>query len=104
MSGQKLAAQVLATAFAVYATDSDLAGTAARAYGFEVTTGGTGEARFNVGCSGEAFGVANRTTLSIREILDATNRLSTNGVIYVNSRLRTPANDVYDCINNTGDI
>ncbi|MFO0804997.1 MAG: SdrD B-like domain-containing protein [Gemmataceae bacterium] len=104
VSGQKLAAQVLATAFAVYATDSDLAGTAARAYGFEVTTGGTGEARFNVGCSGASFGVADRTVLSIREILDATNRLSANGVIYVNSRLRTPANDVYDCINNTGDI
>lgn len=104
VSGQKLSAQVLATAFAVYATDSDLAGTAARAYGFEVTTGGTGESRFNVGCNGEAFGVANRTVLTIREILDATNRLSANGVIYVNSRLRTPANDVYDCINNTGDI
>ena len=55
--GPKLDAQVMATAFAVYVTDSDLASTNASQYGFIVTSAGTGAATFNVGSIGAAFGV-----------------------------------------------
>ena len=103
--GQKLDAQVLATAFAVYVTDSDLAGNNAAPYGFTVSSSGTGASTFSVGGSGLAFGVANNTRLTILQILAATNARSVGGRIYNGSTsLRNLANTVYDGINQGGDI
>jgi uncharacterized repeat protein (TIGR01451 family) len=103
--GQKLDAQVLATAFAVYVTDSDLAGNNAAQYGFTVSSAGTGAATFSVGNSGAAFGVANDTRLTILQILTATNAQTVGGNLYNDSTaLRNLANTVYDGINQGGDI
>jgi protocatechuate 3,4-dioxygenase beta subunit len=105
MNGQKLQAQVLAVALASYVTDSDLAGTVARQYGFQVNSSGTASALFNIGSNGAAFGVANNTTMSIFDILRATNARSSGGVLYKGiQNLKNLANTVYDGINNTGDI
>jgi hypothetical protein len=103
--GQKLEAQVFSVALATYVTDSDLAGTYASRYGFEVTSAGTGSATFNIGASGTAFGVANDTVMTVLEILRATNARSTGGVLYNGVQsLKNLANSVYDGINRTGDI
>ncbi|MCY2928658.1 MAG: SpaA isopeptide-forming pilin-related protein [Planctomycetota bacterium] len=106
VKGQKLNAQVLAVAFAVYATNSTLAGgTIAAKYGFTVSAAGTGAALFNVGTSGAAFGVANGTTLSIMDILLAANNQAVNGVLYAGvTSLQNMANVVFDGINTSGDI
>jgi hypothetical protein len=103
--GQKLNAQVLATAFAVYVTDSDLAGNNAVQYGFIVNSNGTGAATFSVGSSGAAFGVANNTRLTVLQFLKATNAQTVGGNLYNGSTsLRNLANTIYDGINQGGDI
>ncbi len=106
VTGQKLEAQVLATALAVYVTKSSLAGgTMAASYGFTVNSTGTGAKTYNVGANGAAFGVANNTTLTILQILQATNSQSVNGVLYNgDSTKRNMANTIYDGINTKGDI
>ena len=53
--GPKIDAQVMATALAVYVTNTNLAGSSATAYGFQVSSAGTGAATFSVGTSGAAF-------------------------------------------------
>ncbi len=103
--GQKLDAQVLAIALAVYVTDSDLAGNNAAAYGFIVTTSGTGSATYSVGINGAAFGIANNNRQTILQLLRATNSLSAGGILYNGSTsLRNMANSVYVGINTGGDI
>ena len=103
--GQKLDAQVLATALAVYVTDLDLAGNNAQAFGFTVTSRGTGAATYNVQGNGLAFGVANNTRLTIMQILRAANSVAIGGNLYGgNSSLRNLANNVFDGINTSGDI
>jgi hypothetical protein len=110
----KLDAQILATALAVYVTNQNLAGTTATAYGFTVTAQSVGVATFNVGANGAAFGVANGATLSVMDILLATNARSCNGLLYdkdlsgeigrLETILREMANEVYSGINALGDI
>ncbi len=79
----KLDAQVFATALAVYVTNGTLAGTAAAAYGFTVTEYGTGiTSTFNVGNCGQAFGVANGTTLTILDMLLAVDNYSHEGRLF----------------------
>jgi hypothetical protein len=110
VKGQKLEAQVLATALAVYVTNQSLAGTAAVPYGFVVTAEGVGAATFNVGSRGEAFGVANGTELTVMDLLRATDRMSKNGVLYEDldpvrmKRLRDLANALYTDLNEAGAI
>ncbi len=103
-----LDAQVMALAFAVYCTNSNLAGgTMAASYGFIVNGEGTGIATFNVGSSGAAFGVANNTTMSVMDMLEATDSLSAggNGQIYNgNTALRSLADVVYARINSQGQV
>jgi hypothetical protein len=105
---QKLDAQVLATALAVYVTKTSLAGgTYAAPYGFLVSDGGTDSATWSVGTDGAAFDVANGTTLTIMDFLLATDRKSrgSNGNLYSgNATLRTMANDAYSAINQNGGI
>jgi hypothetical protein len=105
VSGQKLDAQVFATALNVYATTLSLGGTAAAAYGFTVTAAGVGACTWNVGTSGAAFGVANDSVLSVLDILRAANDRAVGGVLYGGNRtLRNLANAVFDGINQAGDI
>jgi len=105
VKGQKLDAQVLATALAVYVTTNSLSGNVATQYGFLVTNAGTGASTFNVGSNGLAFGVANQTTLTVFQILKAANQQAQQGVLYNgNVDLRNRANTVFDGINQTGDI
>jgi hypothetical protein len=114
VSGIKLDAQVLAVTFAVYATDYDLGGTAASAYGFRVNEAGLGAALFNVGSKGEAFNIPKYTTTTVYELLQRADAMSSNGILYdVNgsgslssseNNLRSLANAVFTAINEAGDV
>ncbi len=130
----KLDAQVLAVALATYvtkeslveiafdtsATDPDLI-VAVQSYGFQVTVGGVGSAWLNVGDFGAAFGVDDNTEVQIIDLLLATDRMSTGGLLYDfdhdgdasddggdgviddwEQLLRTLANDAYSAINEQG--
>src|SRR5262249_55571277 len=102
--------KVLATALAVYVTNRTLAGDAGVAYGFEVTDYGVGAATFNVGASGAALGGANNTTLTVMDILLATDRRSSNGVLFydpdagVMQTRRSLADPLYSDLTQAGDI
>jgi hypothetical protein len=102
----KVEAQVLATALAVYVTNSTLAGgTFAQSYGFIVNTSGTGSAEFNVRSYGSAFGVATNAVLSIFDLLKQSNALAIDGVLNGgNDAKRKLTNALYLAINQTGDI
>ena len=101
----KVDSQVMATALACYVTNSTLAGTTASAYGFLVTEYGVGIATFNVGTSGDAFGVADNTEMTILDILQATDSQTVDGFLYADADyLRALANQVYTDINEGGDI
>ena len=102
--GPKLEAQVLNLAFAVYVTDTDLAGTVAAKYGFKVSAGGTGSMTWNVGKAGAAVGVANGTTLTVMQILQGLDARASGGVVWNgNHTMRSLANDLVDSINRFGD-
>lgn len=106
MKGVKLDAQVLATALSVYATSATLDSTGVAAqYGFLVSGDGVATAMFNVGSNGAAFGVADNTTMTIMDLLLATNSQAVNGVLYNgNTAKRTMANNVYSAVNQAGGI
>jgi hypothetical protein len=106
LKGVKLDAQVLATALSVYATNATLDPTKVAAqYGFTVSGDGAGTATVNVGSNGDAFGVANNTTLTVMDLLLATNDQAVNGVLYNgNTARRNEANNVYSAVNNAGGI
>ena len=83
LKGEKLDAQVLATALAVYVTDATLDSTGVGAqYGFTVGGNGVGTATFNVGSNGDAFGVANNTAMTVMDLLLAADAQAVNGVLY----------------------
>ncbi len=111
----KVDAQVFATALAVYVTNQTLAGSTASGYGFVVTQNGLGASTFNVGSSGQAFGVANNSSVSVLDLLLAVNARSHNGRLYdldddgdandsTETVLRTKANNIFSAINEQGDI
>jgi uncharacterized delta-60 repeat protein len=106
LHGVKLDAQVLATALNVYATNATLDSTKVAApYGFTVSGDGLGAAAVNVGGDGDAFGVANNTTMTVVDLLVATDAQSVNGVLYNgNATKRSHANDVYSAINQAGGL
>jgi hypothetical protein len=104
--GPKLDAQVLATALSVYATNATLDSTqAAAAYGFTVSGYGLGTATVNVGSNGDAFGVANNTTMTVMDLLLATDDQAVMGLLYNgNTAKRNEANAVYSTLNDAGGI
>jgi hypothetical protein len=104
--GPKVEAQLLATALAVYVTNATLNDTAAGAqYGFVITETGLGTATWDVGENGEAFGVANGTTLTVLDLLLRADAQSLNGILYSgNTARRKQANNVFAAINEAGDI
>ena len=105
VGGQRAEAQVLAAALDVYATTRSLGGNAGSAYGFVVSTAGVGASTFNVGLNGAAFGVANGTTLTVLQLIQATNAQATSGTLYAgNASKKTMAYNVFNAIANVGGI
>jgi hypothetical protein len=106
LQGVKVDAQVLATALNVYATNATLDSTRVAAqYGFTVSGDGLGAAAVTVGSDGDAFGVANNTTMTVMDLLLATDAQAVNGVLYNgNTTKRSHANDVYSAINQAGSL
>ncbi|MFN0010038.1 MAG: SdrD B-like domain-containing protein [Phycisphaerales bacterium] len=106
ISGMKIDAQVMAVALAVYATDTDLAGgTYAAAYGFSVSSSGTGAKTFSVGSAGSAIGVSNNSVMSIFDILKKASNVASGGTLFAsNSSNRSLLNNLFDAINQSGDI
>jgi hypothetical protein len=104
--GVKLDAQVLATALSVYATNATLDSTqAAATYGFTVSSYGVGAATTSVGCNGDAFGVANNTTMTVLDLLLATDAQAVNGLLYgSDTTKRNDANNVFSALNQSGGI
>jgi hypothetical protein len=101
---QKLDAQVLATALAVYVTDSTLDSTGVGTqYGFTVSGNGVATATYNVGTNGAAFEVADNSTMTVMDILLAVDSQAVNGVLYNGDvAKRTKANNVFSAINQAG--
>ncbi len=100
-------AQVMATALNVYASTLSLGGTAAEApqYGFDATAAGLGAAEFNVGNNGQAFNVANNSTLTVSQMLAVANTKSSNDVLYNNvTSLLVMAYNMFSQINGSGGI
>jgi len=104
--GQKVDAQVMATALAVYVTNATLDSTGVGTqYGFTVSGNGVGTATYNVGDDGAAFGVANNTTVTVMDLLLSVDAQSVNGVLYNgNKAKRDMANDIFSDINEAGSI
>jgi hypothetical protein len=109
------AAQVMATALAVYVTNQSLAGTTAASYGFLVTETGVGSRTFNVADNGDAFDLANNSLVTVLDLLLAANRHSRNGLLYdldgdgdandsEETTFRKMANDLFSAINEAGDL
>jgi hypothetical protein len=97
---------VLATALSVYATSATLDPTQVAAnYSFIVSGDGVGAATWNVGPNGDAFGVANSTTMTVMDLLLATDDQAVNGLLYNgNTTKRNEANTVYSALNEAGSI
>jgi hypothetical protein len=107
LPGSNLQAEVLATALNVYATTQSLGGTAAVAYGFQVTAAGLGAYSFNVGADGAVVGTANNATLNVHELLEAVNDQEASGVLFFDpghAVLRKQANGLFDALNKAGAI
>jgi hypothetical protein len=104
--GVKLDAQLLATALSVYATNATLDPThLAATYGFTVSSDGAGTATANVGRNGDAFDVANNTTMTLMDLLLAADAQAVNGVLYNgNGTKRNEANAVFSAVNQDGGI
>jgi hypothetical protein len=76
----------------------------AAGYGFTVSGDGAGTATVNVGCNGDAFGVANNTKLTVLDLLKDTDAQAISGVLYGgNTTLRKHATDVFSDLNDDGD-
>jgi subtilase family serine protease len=83
-------------------------------YGFDVTAGGLGSAKFNVGDGGEAFGVQDDEELRVIDLLLAADARAHDGLLYDidedgqidngEETLRVLANDVFSAVNEQGDI
>jgi hypothetical protein len=104
--GQRLDAQVLATALAVYVTDGTLDNTGVGTqYGFTVGGNGVATATYNVGTNGAAFGVTDNTVMTVLDLLLAADAQAVNGVLYNgNTAKRNMANNVFSAINQAGSI
>jgi subtilisin family serine protease len=104
--GEDLTARVLATALSVYATNSTLDPTSAAAqYGFTVSGYGVGTASVNVGGNGDAFGVANNTSVTVMDLLLGTDAQTVNGVSYAGkTERRQYASAVYADVIEDGNI
>jgi SdrD B-like domain len=99
VKGQKTDAQILGAALATYVTDSDLAGTVAAGYGFNVSSTGTGAKTYNIGSYGTAIGLSNNTSYSVFQLLQQANFMKQIGQFNANA-----FNSIFDGINSSGDL
>jgi len=100
VTGQKTYAQIMAGALAAYATSSTLAGGAGAAgYGFNVSATGTGAKTYNTGSNGTAIGLANNTSYTVFQLLQAANSSCPLSAAAFNA-----LNNIFSGINQTGDI
>ena len=77
----------------------------AASYGFVVGGDGDGAATWNVGPNGDAWGVANDTTMTVMDLLQATDDQAVNGLLYNgNAARRNQANAVYSALNRAGSV
>jgi autotransporter-associated beta strand protein len=105
LGGSQVQAQVLAKALSVYATTSSLGGAAGASYGFAISAAGLGAQLFSVGKDGAAFGVPNKTTLNVYQLLLAVNAKAVNGILYNGDlTLQTEAADLFNNLNKAGGI
>jgi hypothetical protein len=113
VTGQKAYAQVLATALAVYTTTTSLnSGSAgqslAKGFGFTLSSSGTGAGKFTVpSADWAAFNITSSSgsTLTINQLLQLANKNAKAGILNGgNTTLITETNDVFNGINNAGDI
>ncbi|HLJ97224.1 MAG TPA: S8 family serine peptidase [Gemmataceae bacterium] len=77
--GTGLDAEVLATALEAFATTTSLGGSVGQSYGFTVNSNGLGAYSWNVGASGQPFGVNSNTVLDVYQILLAANNSAAGG-------------------------
>jgi uncharacterized repeat protein (TIGR01451 family) len=100
--------QAFAVALGIYADTSSLGfNDTAKKFGFVIAPGGGGAATFNVGDNGAAFGVANGTTLTVMQFIQAAtdNFSPATGLFYGGDQtLTSDLNNVLNGINTTGDI
>jgi uncharacterized repeat protein (TIGR03803 family) len=96
----ELDAQLMATALNVYATNASLGGSQAVSYGFKVSAYGLGDSTWNIGSDGAAFGVLNKSTLTIIQILQDWDQQANKG----NTSLRKLALDTFNGINSKGGL
>jgi hypothetical protein len=74
-------------------------------YGSVVSGDGVGTATTSVGSNGDAFGVANNSTLTLMDLLLAADSQAVNGALYGgNAAKRNEANAVFSAFNQDGDI
>src|SRR5207249_2587821 len=99
VTGQKVNAQVLASALACYVTNSTLAGNVAASYGFKVSASGTAGKTFNVGSNGAAIGLTNNTSYPVLQLLQQANKQKCLNAFNANA-----FNAIFDGINQGGDI
>ena len=115
MSGQKTYAQILAGAFASYATNSYLAGGSYGAsYGFTVVSSGAVSLSmpgsgalgktYNVGTNGKPLGLSNNTSYTLAQIFTQINTLFTVYPYYLTSSELNALNSIFSGINQAGDI
>ncbi|HLJ95199.1 MAG TPA: choice-of-anchor Q domain-containing protein [Gemmataceae bacterium] len=98
--GVGLDSEVLATALEVFTTTLSLGGTTGQAYGFTVNSNGLGAYSWNIGTSGQAFGVSNNTVLDVYQILLTANNTASGGEPWSNNTLfRNEAYSVFHGIN-----
>jgi hypothetical protein len=113
VTGQKVYAQVLATALAVFTTNTTLntganSQSLAQGYGFILNSNGTGAALYTVSAAdGAAFGLSttSSTTTTVLDLLNRANARAVHGILNSgNQTLINEVNDVFSGINQTGDI
>jgi hypothetical protein len=102
----KLEAQVMAVAFAVYATDYNLAGGSyAALYGLNVRPGGIAADLVSPGSSGSVLNIAASTPVTIMTLLIDADALATNGTLFSGDNVRRgKAITIFSTINSKGDI
>jgi uncharacterized membrane protein len=96
--------EVLTTALNIYATTESLGGAEGRTHEFLVTAGGLGASTYDVGDDGAAFGVADHTSLTVLQLLQAADARAVSGRLYDgDTHLQDLAEELFESLNIFGD-
>jgi len=110
VTGPKTYAQVLATAFSVFTTTNSLnTATTSRAlatkFGFTLSTNGAAAASYNIGTTGDAFHLADNSTVTVGKLLQQVNAYAVKGVLCGGNQAQiSEINAAFSDINQKGDI